>query len=54
MKKVLLFITILLTVIACTISFPSSSSYDREVETGVAVAFTQTALAAAQQSRLPR
>lgn len=50
MKKVLLFITILLTVIACTISFPSSSSYDREVETGVAVAFTQTALAAAQQS----
>jgi len=47
MKKLFLFISILLVVISCTVSFPSSS-IDRDVETGVAVAFTQTALAAAQ------
>ncbi len=48
MKKMIPLLTILLTVISCTISFPSSSSFDRDVETGVGVAFTQTALAAAQ------
>ena len=50
MKKIIPLLVILMTMMACTISFPSSS-IDKDVQTGVAVAFTQTAMAAAQPTQ---
>ncbi len=50
MKRITPLLMMLLTMVACTISFPSSS-FDKDVQTGVAVAFTQTAMAAAQPTQ---
>jgi type II secretory pathway pseudopilin PulG len=46
MKKILPLIVLVLVTVACTIGFPSSSSFDQDVAAGVGVAFTQTAMQA--------
>jgi hypothetical protein len=50
MKKLFPLTILMLAAIACTLSFPAIS-FDRDVKTGVAVAFTQTAMAAEHTSQ---